>query len=232
MSSQASLHPVIFRLSICSASHPSSFFFSYRVLTSKYSERGSSSFSIVHLMTQNFPKLTTMTEVRKNSIEATTFSKLSARKMSKVGVSAKAGTPKRRFCSQKICDAEIEVSAEAEVEVPLLRKLQNLSQCDRALFRPPARCTKHFGQHGGACHYMYSATVLAPPTLAPTLQRLPALAPVTLARPEARHGVLAPARSSFQRQDLKKKYKRTQFSIGKTMDGDYHWIKTTISLLQ
>ena len=77
----------------------------------------------------------------------------------------------------------------------------------------------------GACHY--SATVLAPPTLAPTLQRLPALAPVTLARPEARHGVLAPARSSFQHQDLKKEYKRTQFSIGKTIDGDYYWIKTT-----
>ena len=70
-----------------------------------------------------------MTEVRKNSTETTTiFSK-----MSKVGVSAKADTPKRRFRSQKICDAEIEVSAEAEVEVPLLRKLQNLSQCDRAL---------------------------------------------------------------------------------------------------
>ena len=77
-------------------------------------------------MTQNFPKLTTMTEVRKNSTETTTiFSK-----MSKVGVSAKADTPKRRFRSQKICDAD-EVSAEAEV--PLLRKLQNLSQCDRAL---------------------------------------------------------------------------------------------------
>ena len=96
-----------------------------RVLTSKYSERGSSSFSIVHLMTQNFPKLTTMKEVRKNSTE-TTFSKLSARKMSKVGVSAKVDTPKRRFRSQKICDVEIEVSAEAEV--PLLRGLQNLSQ--------------------------------------------------------------------------------------------------------
>ena len=63
-------------------------------------------------MTQNFPKLTTMTEVRKNSTETTTiFSK-----MSKVGVSAKADTPKRRFRSQKICDAEIEVSAEAEVK--------------------------------------------------------------------------------------------------------------------
>ena len=70
----------------------------------------------------------------------------------------------------------------------------------------------------GACHY--SATVLAPPTLAPTLQRLLALAPVTLARPTARHGVLAPARSSFQRQDLKREYERTQFSIGKTIDGD------------
>ena len=46
--------------------------------------------------------------------------------MSKVGVSAKADTPKRRFRSLKICDAGIEVSAEAEV--PLLRKLQNLSQ--------------------------------------------------------------------------------------------------------
>ena len=78
-------------------------------------------------MTQNFPKLTTMTEVRKNSTETTTI----FYKMSKVGVSAKADTPKRRFRSQKICDAEIEVSAEAEV--PLLRKLQNLSQCDRAL---------------------------------------------------------------------------------------------------
>ena len=84
-------------------------------------------------MTQNFPKLTTMTEARKNSTETTTFSKLSARKRSKVGVSAKANTPKRRFRSQKICDAEIEVSAEEEV--PLSRKLQNLSQCDRALMK-------------------------------------------------------------------------------------------------
>ena len=84
-------------------------------------------------MTQNFPKLTTMTEVRNNSTETTTFSKLSARKMSKLKISAKANTPKRWFRSQKICDADIEVSAEAEVEVPLLRKLQNLSQCDRAL---------------------------------------------------------------------------------------------------
>ena len=74
-----------------------------------------------------------MAEVRKNSTETMTFSKLSARKMSKVGVSAKADTPKRRFRSQKICDAEIEVSAEAEVEVLLSRKLQNLSQCNRAL---------------------------------------------------------------------------------------------------
>ena len=48
-----------------------------------------------------------------------------------------------------------------------------------------------------------------------------------LSAPEARHGVLAPARSSFQRQDLKKEYIRTQFSIGKTIDGDYYWIKTT-----
>ena len=119
MSSQASLHPVIFRLSICSASHPS-FFFSYRVLTSKYSERRSSSFSIVHLMTQNFPKLTTMTEVRKNSTETTIFSKLSARKMSKLKISAKANTPKRRIRSQKICHAEIEVSAEAEIPFPPL----------------------------------------------------------------------------------------------------------------
>ena len=55
-----------------------------------------------------------MTEVRKNSTETTTFSKLSARKMSKLKISAKANTPKRRFRSQKICDAEIEVSAEAE----------------------------------------------------------------------------------------------------------------------
>ena len=45
-------------------------------------------------------------------------------------ISAKA--PKRRFRSQK-CDAEIEIFAEAEVEVPLLRRLKNLSQCDRAL---------------------------------------------------------------------------------------------------
>ena len=82
-------------------------------------------------MTQNFPKLTMMTEVRKNSTETTTFSKLSARKMSKLKISAKANTPKRRFHSQKICDSEIEVSAEAEV--PLLWRLQNLSQCDRAL---------------------------------------------------------------------------------------------------
>ena len=82
----------------------------------------------------------------------------------------------------------------------------------------------------GACHY--SATVLARSTLAPTLQRLPTLAPVTLARPEARHGVLAPARSSFQRQDLKKEYKRTQFFIGRTIDGDYYCIKTTILILQ
>ena len=52
-------------------------------------------------MTQNFPKLTTMTEVRKNSTETTTFSKLFARKMSKLKISAKANTPKRRFCSQK-----------------------------------------------------------------------------------------------------------------------------------
>ena len=74
-------------------------------------------------MTQNFLKLTTMTEARKNSTETTTFSKLSARKRSKVGVSAKANTPKRRFRSQKICDAEIEVSAEAEVPLPpLLRQ--------------------------------------------------------------------------------------------------------------
>ena len=84
-------------------------------------------------MTQNFPKLSTMTEVRKNSTETTTFSKLSARKMSKLKISAKANMPKRRFRSQKICDAKIEVSAEAEVPLPLLRKLQNLSQCDRAL---------------------------------------------------------------------------------------------------
>ena len=88
-------------------------------------------------MTQNFPKLTTMTEVRKNSTETTTFSKLSARKMSKLKISAKANTPKRRFRSQKNCDAEIKVSAElrsggsacagvAEVEVPLLRKLQKI----------------------------------------------------------------------------------------------------------
>ena len=117
------------RLSICSTSRPSSLLFSYRVLTSKYSERRSSSFSIVHLMTQNFPKLTMMTEVRKNSTETTTFSKLSARKMSKQKISAKANTPKRRLRSQKICDADIEVSAEAEV--PVLRKLQNLPQCDR-----------------------------------------------------------------------------------------------------
>ena len=72
-----------------------------------------------------------MTEVRKNSTETTIFSKCSARKMSKVGVSAKADTPKRRFRSQKLCDAEIEVSVEAQV--PLLRKLQIFSQCDRAL---------------------------------------------------------------------------------------------------
>ena len=82
-------------------------------------------------MTQNFPKLTTMTEVRKNSAETTTFSKLSAKKLSKLKISTKTNTPKRRFRYQKICDAEIEVSAEAEVEVLLLRKLQNLSQCDR-----------------------------------------------------------------------------------------------------
>ena len=53
--------------------------------------------------------------------------------MSKLEISAKANTPKRRFRSQKLCDAEIEVSAEAKVL--LLRKLQNLSQCDRALER-------------------------------------------------------------------------------------------------
>ena len=95
-------------------------------------------------MTQNFPKLTTMTEVRKNSTETTTFSKLSARKMSKVRISAKAEVPVLGS-ALKICDAEIEVSAEAEVllpsavatataevEIPLLWKLQNLSQCDRA----------------------------------------------------------------------------------------------------
>ena len=43
--------------------------------------------------------------------------------MSKVDVSAKADTPKRRFRSQKICDAEIKVSAVAEVPLPpLLRQ--------------------------------------------------------------------------------------------------------------
>ena len=36
---------------------------------------------------------------------------------------------KRRFRSQKI-DAEIEVSAEAEVPLPFLRHLQNLSHCE------------------------------------------------------------------------------------------------------
>ena len=35
--------------------------------------------------------------------------------MSKLKISATANTPKRRFRSQKICDAEIEFSAEAEV---------------------------------------------------------------------------------------------------------------------
>ena len=96
-------------------------------------------------MTKNFPKLTTMTEVRKNSTETTTFSKLSARKMSNLKISAKANTPKRRFRFQKIGDAEIEVSAEAEV--PLLRKLQNLSQCDRALSfsSGPGHTETHFG---------------------------------------------------------------------------------------
>ena len=56
-------------------------------------------------------------------------------KMSKLKISAKVDKPKWRFHSQKICDAEIEVSAEAEVNIPLLllRCLQTVSQCDRAL---------------------------------------------------------------------------------------------------
>ena len=89
-------------------------FFSYRVYTSKYmySEKRSFSFSIFHLMTQSFLKLTTMTEVRKNSRETTTFSKLSARKYLRTKIFRK--------------------SEYAKAEVPFSKNLQ----CGNRGFRP------------------------------------------------------------------------------------------------
>ena len=68
-----------------------------------------------------------------------------------------SGYAKAEVPLSKICDAEIEVSAESEVPLPLLRKLQNLSQCDPVLTHQALRSRSYQGraqelaEGGGGC---------------------------------------------------------------------------------
>ena len=144
MSSQASLHPVIFRLSICSASHPSSFFlipcFNFKVQRerelfvlncpphdSKLSEIDNNDRSEEEQhRNNNFLQTFCQKNVKTKNFRQSEYAK------AEVPLSKNLRRGNRGFRPSGGSTYAV-ATATAEVEVPLLRKLQNLSQCDWAL---------------------------------------------------------------------------------------------------